>query len=384
MSKWVTSWGVPTSYVVEGIGNLFDDTTFRNVFYNPIKGERVRIRFSNLYGKEDVKLDAVSIAEWTGKGPSIKPETLVRIPLQKCGNVIKAGCELVTDEVDFVLEPKKNYVVSYYFKDITRIATGYTKFSGDKLAPCWLGRGNFVDAEEVDLHKRRETQGYAFFCGVDVLSDDDTHSVMAFGDSITARPWPDFLVRRINNEGYTNRSVVRKAIGGNRILRDYRNVLPRRNQGISAIERFEMSIKQVQGVDKVIMLEGINDIYHPHPDSLFCGLDELPTAEEMIEGYKLCCNIAHKYGAKIYLCTILPTAHLNNHGFGKEDIRLKVNGWIRNNDVADGFIDFDKTMADSEHPDLMKAEYDCGDTLHPNDDGSMALCNTVPDHIYKD
>lgn len=383
MSKWVTAWGIPTSYAVEGIGNLMEDTTFRNIFYNPVKGDKIRIRFTNKYGEEDVKLDAVSIAEWAGKGPIIKTETLAAVTLNDNGNIIKAGEELVTDEIDYVLEPGKNYVLSYYFKGLTKIATGYNKFAGDTFAPCWLGRGNFVNEREVDLKKRRETITYTFLCGVEVLSDDNTNAVMAFGDSITARPWPDFLARRINEEGYTNRSVVRKAIGGNRVLRDYRDFLPRRSQGIAAIERFEMSIKQVLGCDKVIMLEGINDIYHPMPDNAFCQLDQLPTAEELIEGYKICCDIAHKYGAKYYLCTILPTAHMNRQGHGKEAIRTAVNEWIRTNEYIDGFIDFDKAVADKDDPSIMALEYDSGDTLHPNTEGSMALCNAIPEHIYK-
>lgn len=383
MSKWVTSWGIPTSYVTEGIGNLMEDTTFRHVFYNPIKGEKVRIRFTNKYGTEDVKIDSVSIGEWTGNGPNVKEGTLISLSLSQNGNIIKAGEELTTDETEYTLEPQKNYVITYYFKDITKLATGYNKFAQDTFAPGWLGRGCYTDCETIPLANRREALSYVFLCGVEVLSDDNTNAVMAFGDSITARPWPDLLVRRINEAGYTNRSVVRMAIGGNRILRDYRNTLVRRGQGIAAVERFEMSINQVKGVDKVIMLEGINDIYHPFPGNALCDIDQLPTAEEMIEGYKICCDIAHKYGAKYYLCTILPTKHLTNHGLGKEEIRQKVNNWIRNNHIIDGYIEFDQAIADKNDPSIMAAEYDSGDLLHPNFEGSTLLCNTIPEHIYK-
>ena len=110
MSKWVTAWGVPTSYVTEGIGNIMEDTTFRNVFYCPIKGEKVRIRFTNKYGDRDVKLDAVSIGEWKGRGPAVVPETLANFTFNDNGNIIKPGEELVTDAVDYVLEPGKQYV----------------------------------------------------------------------------------------------------------------------------------------------------------------------------------------------------------------------------------------------------------------------------------
>lgn len=384
MSKWVTSWGVPASYIDEGIGNYVADTTVRCVFYNGIKGERVRLRFTNQFGEEDVKLDAITFGEWTGNGPCVIPETLVEITMNDGGNVIKAGEELITDTIDYTLVPGKNYVISYYFKDLTPIGTGFHKFAGDKLAPIWIGRGNFVNEKEVDLKKRREATNYIFLNGVDVLSTDDTNAVMAFGDSITVRPWPDLLMRRINGEGITNRSVVRKAIGGNRVLRNYtKDCLVRRRMGLAAIKRFETSIKQVLGVDKVIMLEGINDILHPLPDNYFCEIDELPTAEELIEGYKKCCDIAHKYGAKFYLCTILPTRRFEGDVLGKEAILQKVNQWIRTNDYIDGYIEFADAVKDSDNPSVLATAYDSGDMLHPSLEGSQMLCDTVPEHIFK-
>ncbi len=382
MSKWVSSWGIPTSYVVEGVGNVMVNTSFRHVFYNPINGKKIRIRFSNKYGKNDVRIDGASIAEWTGNGPEIVLSTLADVTFKDNGNVIRSGEELLSDEIDFETVAEKNYVISYYFKEPTEVATGYNKFANDKFAPCWLGRGDFTRSESFPLNNRREIQSYVFLCGVDVLSNDDTYSIMAFGDSITARPWPDLLVRRINQEGYKNRSVIRKAIGGNRILRDYRNCLPRRHMGISAVERFEMSLKQTAGVKKVIMLEGINDLFHPQKDSLFSKMDDLPTFEEMLEGYKKCCDIAHKHGVKFYLATILPTNYMLKLGNGREDIRLRINEWIRNNDYTDGFIEFEQAVMDKNDPHILAPEYDSGDTLHPSEEGSMMLCNAVPADIY--
>ena len=138
MSKWVTSWGIPTSYTAEGVGNLLKDTTFRNVFYNPIKGEKTRIRFSNKYGSENVTLDRVTIAEWAGKGPEIIADTLTEVTFKNNGNIIKAGEELLSDEIDFALEPRKKYVISYYFKDVTPVETGYHKYAVAGIPPAGL------------------------------------------------------------------------------------------------------------------------------------------------------------------------------------------------------------------------------------------------------
>lgn len=377
MSKWVASWGVPTSYVAEGIGNIIEDTTFRNVFYNPIKGEKTRVRFTNKYGADDVKIDRVTIAEWSGIGPAVTEGTLTEVTFNTNGNVIKAGEELMSDEIDFALEPCKNYVLTYYFKDITRIATGYHKYNVAGIAPCWLARGDYSHSLDLPAKNRIEVSDYLFLCGVEALSSDDTHAVMAFGDSITARPWPDYLALKLNENGVTNCSVVRKAIGGNRILRDYRNCLPRRRQGISAIERFEMSLNQIPGVDRVVMLEGINDILHPVVGGLLCGIDELPTAAEMIEGYKKCCEIAHKHNAKFYLCTILPTSHFDKFPEDRNGIKAEINEWIRTNDCIDGYIEFADAVKDSENPNHLAKEFD-DDGLHPTLDGSKALCNAIP------
>lgn len=383
MSKWVTAWGTPVSFVGEGIGNYVADTTFRQMFYTPISAKKIKLRFSNEYGKTDVKLDKVVFAEYAENTAAILNGTKRVVTFNDNGNVIKSGSSLLSDEIEFEVEACKNYVVSFYIKDFTPLDTGYNRFAGDKMFPCWIARGDLADEERFPANNRNEVFSTPFFCGVDVETGDNVRSIMAFGDSITARPWPDLLARRINGEGMTDCSVVRKAIGGNRILRDYRNNLARRRMGVAAIDRFETSIEQVLGVETVIMLEGINDIMHPHPDSPFSDMSELPTASELIEGYKKCIDIAHGKGAKMYLCTILPCERMLTYIGDREKLRQEVNEWIRTNDYADGYVDFDKAVADEEQPTKLKAEYNSGDDLHPSQQGSQALCDAIPEYIYK-
>lgn len=383
MSKWVTAWGVPTSYAESGIANYIKDTTFRQIFYSPIGGKRVKIRFTNVYNSEDVILDKVCFAEWSGDGSKIIEGSSKTVQFSQNGNVVKAGFDLVSDAFDYEIEPQKNYVVSFYIKELVEAKTGYNKFAGDKASPCWLARGDYAESVEFLPTNRTEVTNCITLSGVDVETDDDTFAIMAFGDSITARPWPDFLAKRINNEGIYSVSVVRKAIGGNRILRDYRDILARRRMGHAAIERFEMSMDQIEGAKVVIMLEGINDIMHPFPDSPFADMSQLPTADELIEGYKKCIDIAHSKGAKMYLCTILPCKRMLTYCGDRNGLREKVNEWIRTNDYADGYIEFEKAVADKDEPTKLALEFDSGDELHPSEAGSYALCNAVPDYIYK-
>ena len=384
MSKWVTAWGLPTTFIEEPVGNMLDNTTFRHTFYSPINSEKIRLNFSNAYGTEGVEISKATISEGSVDGTVIDLSTEKTVTFSDNGNVVEPQKELLSDAVDFTLKAGKTYIISLYFEKTTRLITGYNKPTGDTITRNWFVRGDYTETAEISPKKRCETRSYVCLCGIDAYTaDESTHAIMAFGDSITARPWPDYLARKINEQGITNISVIRKAIGGNRVLRDYRDCLYRRRMGYAGVERFEMSLKQISGVDRVIMLEGINDICHPMKESLFCKLDQLPTAEELISGYKYCCDIAHKYGCKFYLGTILPTPKLIDSGDDRWKIWEEVNEWIRTTNVIDGFIEFSKAMADEDRPFWLKDEYDSGDTLHPNPEGSKKLCDTVPEEYYK-
>lgn len=383
MSKWVCAWGLPTSYVNESLGNLMEKTTVRYIFFNPLKGEKIRLCFSNIYGTRDVVISEAYIAEWAGKKSAVLPETIKQVTFNgKSGN-LKAGEDLISDEITFNTEPGKSYAVSLYFDGITPIETGITNASAAAFRPAFFSRGNHAGQEELPLLMHMETTNYIFLNGVDVLSGDDSSAIMAFGDSITGLPWPDFLSVRINELGITNRAVVRKGIGGNRVLRDYRHTLVKRRMGISALQRFEYDLLRISGVDRVIMLEGINDLCHPKTNNPFSPIEELPTIEELINGYKFCCDIAHKYGTKFYLATILPTPLTIEQPDNREERRQKINEWIRTNDYTDGFIDFEAAVIDKDKPNYMLPEYDRGDFLHPSNEGSRVMAYSIPEEIFR-
>ena len=56
--------------------------------------------------------------------------------------------------------------------------------------------------------------------------------------------------------------------------------------------------------------------------------------------------------------------------------RKAVNNWIRNGDF-DAVIDFDAAVRDPDHPTRIRADYDVGDHLHPNDAGYRAMGEAV-------
>jgi lysophospholipase L1-like esterase len=61
----------------------------------------------------------------------------------------------------------------------------------------------------------------------------------------------------------------------------------------------------------------------------------------------------------------------------KEVKRQVINQWIRTSGAFDGVIDFDVTARDPARPRHIRAEYDKGDHLHPNDTGYKAMAESV-------
>jgi hypothetical protein len=54
-----------------------------------------------------------------------------------------------------------------------------------------------------------------------------------------------------------------------------------------------------------------------------------------------------------------------------------VNTYIRQTHDFDGYIDFDALMRDPSDPTKLKATFDFGDHIHPNDVGTKAMADYV-------
>ena len=61
----------------------------------------------------------------------------------------------------------------------------------------------------------------------------------------------------------------------------------------------------------------------------------------------------------------------------KEAKRQAVNQWIRTSGAFDGVIDFDAMTRDPDNPRHIRAEFDSGDHLHPQDTGYEAMADGV-------
>ena len=112
--------------------------------------------------------------------------------------------------------------------------------------------------------------------------------------------------------------------------------------------------------------------------------EEPVTVGKIIAGYQQLIDRAHLHGIKVIGATLTPFedsfagAPLQTfYSPEKEKMRQAVNEWIRQSGAYDGVIDFDAVVRDPQHPLRIRAEYDGGDHLHPNDAGYKAMGDAV-------
>ncbi len=206
---------------------------------------------------------------------------------------------------------------------------------------------------------------------------------MTFGDSITdgaaSTPdtnhrWPDFLAERLHAAG-ADVAVVNQGISGARILRD--------RMGDNALARFDRDVLSQPHADTVVLMMGINDIGWPGTLLVPQG-EPAPSADDVIVGYEQLIARAHGKGLRIVGATLTPfedTFHGNPlYGYydeAKEAKRQAVNTWIRTSGAFDAVIDFDAATRDPNNPKHIRADFDSGDHLHPQDTGYKAMAESI-------
>ncbi len=379
--RWVAAWGAATDVIAQCHGDYFKDQTFRYSFFPTVDGDAIRVHFSNRFGNEPATLTKATVAASLG-GHKIDTATLLPLTFDgKASLVMEPGQDYISDRIPLAVKAGQDFTISLYFAELTELTTGHS--NNGHFIKKFYGKTDLTEAAELPLELWGENGPYVFVNTIDVeTSDEDCRAIVAFGDSITAQPWPDWLAHRMYDLGIRNRTVIRRGIGGNRVLRDYRWRM-KKHWGPAGIKRFEREVAGTDGADRVFVLHGINDMIHP--GGFYCPLSELPTADELIAGLKQYVDIAHKHGMKIYLATILPCLRLSTAPDGeRETMRQTVNAWIRNESGADGVIEFELAVKDPENPLMMLPEYDSGDHLHPSLAGAKQMAYSIPESYFKD
>ena len=373
-SKWVACWGNATSITDRKEAVYAKDITLRYPVFMPFSGSKLRLRFSNLTGTEPVTLSKVFLRN---RNANLSPLTSHLSPL-----TIAPGEEVESEEIEMDVEAGSTLEVSIYLKDYTQMNAG-TLITGP-LSKGQYAYGDFAEADELPLDLSRKTNWFYFLNTIDILTEEKNHALVCYGDSITAQSWPDYLALRAWREGFHNVAIIRRAVSGTRILRQY-DCITYQAYGLKGATRWPIETN-VSGVSSIIIQHGINDIIHPVGVDVnpFRPWSDMPTVEELEKGIE---NIYIKGnvpplggdgGASIYSGTLLPIYGWRTYNEMREKMRMEFNEWLRTSPLFDGCVDFDKAVRDSEHVERFAPGFDSGDHLHPSESAYEAMAEAVP------
>lgn len=370
---WVSIWGNAASISDNKPERYTKDMTLRYPIYVPFSGESIRLTFDNFNGTEEVKISKATVL-CNGKFYPVycNSERKITIP---------AGGKVVTDALDIQVTADETIQVSFYFGDFAQMRSSVVVTG--PLSQGVYTNGDQTENANLNSATTRATQQFYFLTNVSVLTEQENRAIVCFGDSITAQAWPDYLKLRLKEEGYKHTSIIRRAVSGSRILRQY-DCNAYECYGVSGKIRYPHDLP-TDGADTVIILHGINDIIHPVgvEENEFRPWSDLPTVEDLVEGFKGYVKLARELGYKVYAGTLLPIEGWRTYASFREEIRQAYNEFLRTTDLVDGVINFDKEMRDSENPNCLLSEYDSGDHLHPGNVGHKKMAMSVPAELLK-
>ena len=401
-------------------GLFATNSTFRSKIQVSAGGTTFRVKLTNYYGSEDIKVNKMNVGlPGSGNATSVNGSSVVNVT--------------VNGSASFTI-PKGGYVWTDWFTMKSEVSSGghlvfstYVKNSGKvrdagltgSISYCWCGNqmtnyewsyGALGKLSKADANVGDYNITPLLNCVEAQTSNSSAYSVVVIGDSTVTNYVPSLLQSNLRGANLYNIAVVGAGIKGNELLAD--GVGPDGPlEGDALLKRFDMDALNLAGVKKVFVKIGINDIVHPNCSNLKDYFDGTPSADEIINGYKQLIAAAHAKGIEIYFFDISPwigytrdnTLNPDEATIAEmENRRLEVNKWLHDN--ATSYVDSDYMTVDpiegdsfglvttsdvigverSGHPgQQVLADAYTTDHIHYTSDGQNAVANCVPISIFK-
>lgn len=391
---WCSMWGNAVSIAEHRPESYAKDITLRYPVYAPFDGTALRFTFDNYCGSEPVSITkaTVSIADCDFNCDDITRKINLSCPMQESataqitfsGNssvTIAAHERIISDDIFFQVQAGQTLCVNLYFADFTLMQSAVL-ITGP-LSKGFFSLGDQTSAGRLPLDTSKTTNWFYFLSNIELMTSEENHTVICYGDSITAGAWPDYLtlLARENPDNHT--AFIRRATSGSRVLRQY-ECITYDSYGLKGTNRFPHEIPTT-GADTVIIQQGINDIIHPVgiETNPFRPMSDLPTVKELIDGYRYYIEEAKKLHLKVYMGTLLPIFGWRTYATFRDDLRNELNAWIRSAKEIDGCIDFDLALRGSENPSAFREGFDSGDHLHPSSKAYQAMAECAYEVLRK-
>ncbi len=375
---WVGSWSAAPTGAGAGLsGTGFADQTIRMIVHTSVGGSAARIRLSNTFGTGAVTIGHATLARPDAATPALTdvlPASVAELTFNGApGITIPKGGQVVSDPLPVAVPELSDLVVSIYLP----VATGPATWHWTARQAAYYGAGDTA-AEPTGATLTGTRNSWFFLTGVDVLSRRSPGAVAVLGDSITdgsqstingnAR-WTDRLAARLlaGHAPHSEVGVLNQGLAGNTVNRDGTEI-GYAELGVNGLARLQRDVLSQTGVRTLVLMLGINDIqiHGDAPDKIIGGLRQL-IAQARIAGLD------------VVVSTVTPFEGFSSWTPEKEQTRLAVNEWLRTHRAEySGLVDFDELRRDPAAPSKLRAEWDSGDHIHPNDAGYQAMADFVP------
>ncbi len=386
---WVGSWatavtrGNATGLSFTGLNNQ----SVRMIVHTSVGGSKARIRLTNLHGEHAIQVGRATVAKPNTTTPALSDiDAASTRELRFNGSptaTIHQGAELLSDPIDMRLADDQDLVVSVFFPTATGLATWHQT----SRQTNFIGSGDVAAAAGGEGYATQLTCCWFFLSGVDVLRQDPGGTVGVLADSLADGHgttldgnlrWPDQLADRVLKVRHgAIPGVLNFGLGGSRL--NHEGNEPGDGEfpgnfalGPNALARVNEDVFSETGLHTVVLDLGINDIW----------MNNEP-ADKIIDSLRQINQQIRQRGIQVIIGTLGPFNGLTVVGSvwsaEKEATRNAVNTYIREHRYEfDAVVDFDKLLRDPADPTKVKAEFDSGDHIHPNDAGSKAMAEAIP------
>ncbi len=377
---WIATWGA-SQQIPEPQNALpsddLRDATVRQIFHLSAGGPEVRVHLSNVFGTGALHFTSVHVARPISSTSPVIDQATDRAILfsGKSEVTIPPGAEFVSDPIEYTVGALSDLAVSFHLDEPPTMQTAHP----GSRATSYYVHGDSVSA--ASLVSPKHVEHWYQVAGIDVLAGSNAAAIVALGDSITDGHgatvngndrWTDVLAARLQaSPALTRIGMSNQGIGGNHLLTD--------GLGPNALARFDRDVLATACVRWLIVFEGVNDLGGLTRNGEVTSAEHAAMVQRVVAAYRQIILRAHAHQLHVMGATITPYAGSDYYHPGplSEADRQAVNQWIRTPGNFDAVIDFDRVVADSQHPDRLLPVYDSGDHLHPSAAGYRAMGQSV-------
>lgn len=374
---WVGTWSAtPTAAGAGSSGAGFTDQSVRMIVHTSVGGDAVRIRLSDAFGDRPLSVGHATVALPNTATPEltdVDPASVHDLTFNGGSTTVTVpkGAQVLSDPLTMTVGALQDLVVTIYLP----AATGPATWHWTARAQSFVGTGDLAGSADGTGFGTVRTSWY-FLAGVDVRNYKLPRSIVVLGDSVTDgngstinanHRWTDDLAKRLVQRPYALRdfAVLNQGAAGNAVNHDGIEI-GFNELGVNGLARLQRDVFSQTGVRTAVVELGINDIqaYNDSADNIIAGLKQIVAQ-------------CHEQDIEVVLATITPFEGYRSWTADKEATRQAVNAWIRGASGLDGVIDFDAVVRDPAQPTKLRADWDSGDHIHPNDTGYQAMADAV-------